>query len=118
MPLFTVLMILMVIVGFAHFYSQAPKEQSKQFGDSKIRTPSKRKKMRKSGKSSGSVDKKDKHVSAENEESLGNTGSNADALMKLSGIVDGGIDGRRIGKLCVLNTEIAISGLIVRQSNL
>ncbi|XP_030515996.1 serine/threonine-protein kinase/endoribonuclease IRE1a isoform X1 [Rhodamnia argentea] len=106
--LYVILAVFMAAVGlFVRRYFQVPKEQGKQLGDSSLKTPSKRKKMRKSGKSSGSLDRKENHISSENEGGLDNSRSNNDARMKLNHLLDSGIAGRRIGKLIVLSTEIA-----------
>ncbi|GAV81548.1 Pkinase domain-containing protein/Ribonuc_2-5A domain-containing protein [Cephalotus follicularis] len=56
-------------------------------------TSSKRKKARKSGKNNGSIDQTDKHL--------------YEKFLDLNKLVDGGVDGRRIGKLFVTSKEIA-----------
>ncbi|KAL3720647.1 hypothetical protein ACJRO7_005463 [Eucalyptus globulus] len=106
--LYVILVVFMAAVGLiVRRFFRVPKEQAKQAGDSSLKTPSKRKKMRKYGKSNGSPDRKENHVSSENEGRLDNSRSNDDAWMKLNNLLDGGNAGRRIGKLLVLSTEIA-----------
>lgn len=106
--LYVILVVFMAAVGLiVRRFFRVPKEQAKQVGDSSLKTPSKRKKMRKYGKSNGSPDRKENHVSSENEGRLDNSRSNDDAWMKLNNLLDGSIAGRRIGKLLVLSTEIA-----------
>ncbi|KAJ7944037.1 putative Kinase [Quillaja saponaria] len=62
----------------------------------------KRRRTRKSGKNSGSMEKKDKIVDV-----FANDESDKEALLNLNKVVEGAADGRRIGKLFVSNTEIA-----------
>ncbi|XVF18161.1 hypothetical protein REPUB_Repub10bG0188500 [Reevesia pubescens] len=69
--------------------------------------PSKRKKSRRSGKSNGSVEKKDKHASSESDDGFSPVGSDNKTLLDLNKLVDAGIVGRRIGKLVVSSAEIA-----------
>nr|XP_023889873.1 serine/threonine-protein kinase/endoribonuclease IRE1a isoform X1 [Quercus suber]XP_023889874.1 serine/threonine-protein kinase/endoribonuclease IRE1a isoform X2 [Quercus suber]POE64243.1 serine/threonine-protein kinase/endoribonuclease ire1a [Quercus suber] len=91
-------------------YTLAVKEQAflnEQPGNSGSKTASsKRKKIQKSGKN-GSVEKKDKHVSSENGDAYVHTDGDNQMSLHLNKLVDGGTDGRRIGKLFVSNTEIA-----------
>ena len=91
-------------------YTLAVKEQAflnQQPSNSGSKTASsKRKKIQKSGKN-GSVEKKDKHVSSENGDAYVHTDGDNQMSLHLNKLVDGGTDGRRIGKLFVSNTEIA-----------
>ncbi|XP_017981858.1 PREDICTED: serine/threonine-protein kinase/endoribonuclease IRE1a [Theobroma cacao] len=69
--------------------------------------PSKRKKSRRLGKSNGPVEKKDKHTSSESEDGFSPIYGDNKMLLDLNKFVDGGTDGRRIGKLVLFSTEIA-----------
>ncbi|XWS45657.1 hypothetical protein CRYUN_Cryun15aG0155100 [Craigia yunnanensis] len=69
--------------------------------------PSKRKKSRRSGNINGFVEKKDKHTSSKSQDGFSSVGGDNKILLDLNKLIDGGIDGRRIGKLVVSSTEIA-----------
>ncbi|XWS29112.1 hypothetical protein CRYUN_Cryun24cG0000500 [Craigia yunnanensis] len=98
-----------ILVGFVIHHVLLAKELAavKDQSDTNLNVGlSKRKKSRRSGKSNGSIEKKDKHTSSESEDGSPVGGDNK-ILLDLNKFVDGGIDGRRIGKLVVSNTEIA-----------
>uniref|UniRef100_A0A2N9F0V7 non-specific serine/threonine protein kinase n=1 Tax=Fagus sylvatica TaxID=28930 RepID=A0A2N9F0V7_FAGSY len=106
-----ILFVIILIVGLiVKGYSLAVKEQAllnEQPCNSSSKTASsKRKKIQKSGKN-GSVEKKDKHVSSENGDVFAHTDGDNQMSLHLNKLVDGGTNGRRIGKLFVSNTEIA-----------
>lgn len=101
------LVFISIIVGFIYHYSRKTQSHAEQVGDSSLKAPSKKKKPRKPGKSNGSSQSKEKLLSLENEEELANSQGEDDAWMKLNKIVEGSLDGRRIGKLIVSNAEIA-----------
>ncbi|KAK4760812.1 hypothetical protein SAY87_005705 [Trapa incisa] len=96
-----------IIVGFFYLYSQKTRSHTKQVGDSNLKPPSKKKRSRKPGKSTGSTQNKENLLSVDNEEVLANSQDEDDTWTKLNKIVEGTLDGRRIGKLIVSNTEIA-----------
>ncbi|KDP43783.1 hypothetical protein JCGZ_22410 [Jatropha curcas] len=67
----------------------------------------KKKKNRKSGKKDGYVEAKDSDVSCENGDGSELGDGNDKTVLDLNKLVDGGVDGRRIGKLFASNSEIA-----------
>uniref|UniRef100_A0A5B6Z6V5 non-specific serine/threonine protein kinase n=1 Tax=Davidia involucrata TaxID=16924 RepID=A0A5B6Z6V5_DAVIN len=69
--------------------------------------PSKRKKIRKSGKNSGIVEKNDNNTSSNLEDGYAHVERDNKLQLNLNQLTDGGTDGRTIGKLFVSNTEIA-----------
>uniref|UniRef100_A0A5B6Z6E9 non-specific serine/threonine protein kinase n=1 Tax=Davidia involucrata TaxID=16924 RepID=A0A5B6Z6E9_DAVIN len=79
--------------------------------------PSKRRKIRKSGKSSGIIEKKDKNTSSGLEDEFAHIERDNKLQLNLNQLIDSGTDGRTIGKLFVSNTEIAkgSNGTIVFQ---
>ncbi|KAF8405570.1 hypothetical protein HHK36_010477 [Tetracentron sinense] len=107
------------LMGFVLYYrSPAVREQSKfnkQANNLKGKTVvPRRKRARKLGnnKSSVSIEKNDKHISSENEdgEITGLSHIERDdwkPWLSHTNLVDGGVDGRRIGKLLVSKKEIA-----------
>ncbi|KAK9284681.1 hypothetical protein L1049_023857 [Liquidambar formosana] len=103
--------IIILVVFFIFYYAFVAREQvelNKQPNNSNAKNvPSKRKKIRKSGKNNSSVEKKDKHLSSENEDGFSHSESDNTPWMNLNKLVDGGADGRRIGRLFVSNKEIA-----------
>ncbi|KAL6959805.1 non-specific serine,threonine protein kinase [Sarracenia purpurea var. burkii] len=96
--------IILVCFVFYHCSLMARKDielSKQQPGDINARTlPSKRKKIRKSGKNSGLVEKSDQNTSS-------GDGSDDRPWLKLNQSVDDSADGRTIGKLFVSNREIA-----------
>ncbi|KAK4858274.1 hypothetical protein QYF36_013707 [Acer negundo] len=95
-----------IIVGFGIYYcALVAKEQN---GDSNLRTAaSRRKKVRKSGKSTGSAEKNDRRISSENDDGYALGDDSDNPFTDLNRFVDGGADGHRVGKLFVSNKEIA-----------
>ncbi|KAL5063565.1 hypothetical protein RYX36_025302 [Vicia faba] len=81
-----------------------PKDQNRE---SELKSsPAKRKKTHKSGKNRGTNDKKEKHLTSEDEDALTRIDANGEAWKNLNQ-ADEGVEGRRIGKLFVSNEEIA-----------
>ncbi|PPR91723.1 hypothetical protein GOBAR_AA28961 [Gossypium barbadense] len=104
---------LLTIIVFA-FYRLKRGKGSKQDQEVKLQSVPKKKKPKRVGnsKSSGNNEKKNKPVSEEN--NVGNTNTlpyiernEAKSLLNFTDLVDGRVDGRRIGKLLVSNKEIA-----------
>ncbi|KAL5754249.1 hypothetical protein ACOSP7_022469 [Xanthoceras sorbifolium] len=99
-----------IIMGFAIYYCAlvAKGQSNRHLGDSNFRTAAaKRKKVRKSGKSTGSAEKNDNRILSENDDGHALSDDSDKLFTDLNGLVDGGTDGRRVGKLLVSNTEIA-----------
>lgn len=96
-----------ILLGFVIYcYTYVVKRQQLSNSDPNT-APSKRKKNRKSGKnSSGIGEKKEKHVSSEDEEALAHSEGENKTLF-LDELFYGDTVGRRIGKLLISNTEIA-----------
>ncbi|KAF7829067.1 serine/threonine-protein kinase/endoribonuclease IRE1a isoform X1 [Senna tora] len=107
LPLMLFIVILLVFSIYYYFLLFKKqinlKDQNNEF-DSKS-TP-KKKKMRKSGKNNGTVDRKDKHLSSEDEDVMARSRADKESWQHFSK-VDECADGRRIGKLFVSNKEIA-----------
>ncbi|XP_031386861.1 serine/threonine-protein kinase/endoribonuclease IRE1a isoform X1 [Punica granatum] len=103
----SLLVVTAIIVGFVYHYARKSREHANQVEDSNMKTPSKKKKPRKPGKSNGSPQSKGKDIVTGTEEGLANSEGEDDAWKKLNKIVTGNLDGRRIGKLFVSNAEIA-----------
>nr|KJB14203.1 hypothetical protein B456_002G114100 [Gossypium raimondii]KJB14204.1 hypothetical protein B456_002G114100 [Gossypium raimondii]KJB14205.1 hypothetical protein B456_002G114100 [Gossypium raimondii] len=104
---------LLTIIVFA-FYRLKRGKGSKQDQEVKLQSVPKKKKPKRVGnsKSSGNNEKKNKPVSEEN--NVGNTNTlpyiernEVKSLLNFTDLVDGRVDGRRIGKLLVSNKEIA-----------
>ncbi|TYJ49045.1 hypothetical protein E1A91_A01G107500v1 [Gossypium mustelinum] len=104
---------LLTIIVFA-FYRLKRGKGSKQDQEVKLQSVPKKKKPKRVGnsKSSGNNEKKNKPVSEEN--NVGNTNTlpyiernEGKSLLNFTDLVDGRVDGRRIGKLLVSNKEIA-----------
>ncbi|KAL1288739.1 hypothetical protein HN51_057221 [Arachis hypogaea] len=101
---------MLMVLGFVLYTlvvksKDTPKDQNQS--ESKI-LPAKKKKTRKSGKNNVAVDKKEKHLSSEDEDMLMRKDLDVEAggWMQFNQI-DQGVDGRRVGKLLVSNKEIA-----------
>lgn len=107
----SLLLLAMIVVGFVARNSFVAKGQfllSEHPSLSNSRTAaSKRKKVRKLGKSGGIVEKKDENMSSENENRFAISEDASDPFMDLNKLVRGGAQGRNVGKLFVSNTEIA-----------
>ncbi|XP_022740110.1 serine/threonine-protein kinase/endoribonuclease IRE1a isoform X2 [Durio zibethinus] len=105
---FILIFIILAAFGTCHILLAKELAALKDQSDTNFNVaPSKRKKSRRSGKSNGSVEKKDKHTSSESEDGFSPAGGDNKILLDLNKLVDGGIDGRRIGKLVVSSKEIA-----------
>ncbi|GLT26921.1 hypothetical protein SLA2020_019590 [Shorea laevis] len=107
---FTLLII--IIMGFLVYrYVIVAKELAALKGQPSISglnvTPSKKKKIRRSGRNGGSGERKDNHISSGNEDGFSSIEVEKKQLLNLNKLVDGSGDGRTIGKLIISNTEIA-----------
>ncbi|XWS20830.1 hypothetical protein CRYUN_Cryun30bG0002800 [Craigia yunnanensis] len=105
--------ILLTIIGLA-FYSLKQGKVSKQDQEFKLQAVHKKKKPKRSGNSKNSAnnEKRKKLVSEENKVENTNRlpyieGNEGKSLLTFTDLVDGRVDGRRIGKLLVSNKEIA-----------
>ncbi|KAK7360337.1 hypothetical protein VNO77_02323 [Canavalia gladiata] len=98
------------LLGFSLIYPLVIKNQDilkDQNSESEFKgSPAKKKKTRKSGRKTDTVDKKEKHPSSEDEDVLTKKDIDRDVWQHFNQI-DEGVDGRRIGKLFVSNKEIA-----------
>lgn len=103
-------LIFLAVVLFAYHNALVTRGQSLlngHLGNLNSRTAvSKRKKVRKSGKSAAIVEKKDRNMSSENEDGFAQS-NYCEPFMDLNKLVDNGAHGRRVGKLFVSHTEIA-----------
>ncbi|KAJ0098238.1 hypothetical protein Patl1_29292 [Pistacia atlantica] len=102
----------LIFVGFIIYrYDLVAKGQYLLYGhliNSNLKiAASKRKKIRKSGKSTDGIEKNGQHMSSENEDEFAVTQDSNKLFMDLNKVVDGAVHGRRIGKLIVSNIEIA-----------
>ncbi|KAA8547604.1 hypothetical protein F0562_004033 [Nyssa sinensis] len=101
-----------ILVGFVTYglVLVARKQVKLNKKPSKLNTtavPSKRKKIRKSGKNSGIVEKKDKSTSPDLEDEYAHIERDNKLQLNVNQSTNGGTDVRAIGKLFVSNTEIA-----------
>lgn len=106
---FSFILFFIVLVGFIIHHVLLAKELAAlkdQPGTNLNFGPSKKKKSRRSGQNNGSVEKKNKHTSSKSEDGFSPVHGDNKILRDLNKFVDGGIDGRRIGKLVVSNKEI------------
>ncbi|XVF63509.1 hypothetical protein PTKIN_Ptkin09bG0092300 [Pterospermum kingtungense] len=104
---------LLTIIGLA-FYSLKQGKGSKQDQEFKLQSVNKKKKPRRSGNSKNSANNEKRKRLISEENSVGNTdrlpyieGNEGKSLLTFTDLVDGCLDGRRIGKLLVSNREIA-----------
>ncbi|KAK2409300.1 serine/threonine-protein kinase/endoribonuclease IRE1a [Trifolium repens] len=81
-----------------------PKDQNREYELKS--SPAKRNKTHKSGKNGDTIDKRENHLSSEDEDALTQKDTNREEWQKFNQ-VDEGFDGRKIGKLFVSNKEIA-----------
>lgn len=104
-----ILFIVPLLVLLIYYYTQLVKKQFKLQGQNSeldLKSTPKKKKMRKSGKNSANVDKKDKQLSSEDEDVMARGRTDRESWLNFNK-VDECADGRRIGKLFVSNKEIA-----------
>ncbi|KAK7262775.1 hypothetical protein RJT34_30355 [Clitoria ternatea] len=106
LPPILFVLVVVILLGFLCVYSMNQDTQN-QISESELKcSPAKKKKTRKSGKSNGTIDKKERYPSSEDNDVLTRKDMYREVWQHFNQD-DEGVGGRRIGKLFVSNKEIA-----------